>query len=559
MITLLSIYLETAVLLAVGGLALAALVRWGGDLLQLRPRRWLAVAYALLALAVALPWLWRLPGLPAPRTAPVEVWSGPRPPLGGTANAIAWSWPAPARPLAVPGLRLQRQALATLAALLAAGGLFCGWRLLRARRRLVTLCQTLPTVKRHGRVRLCAADRAPAPYAARARDQAFIVVPTALLADAARLRLVVNHEAEHHRRGDLLAAGLIGLLRVLYYWNPTLLLWERAVAELQDVACDRRVLGRRGISPLDYSRCLLWAAEVAGGPRYLLPGARAMAASSLPSLRRRILMLTGTVRPLSLWGRLRGAGIGLLAAALLLTTSWAVHGSVAERKLTAGELAALSSRVQARSGFPLLVDDRVAAAVNRRIATPEARELTRRALQRMRNYRVMIEDVFAQRGLPRELLGMALAESGFDNEARPNRPPEVQCGRHLADHPGCRPEAGPAGHAQPRRAAGTPPRHRSGRRHADRSAPQVRGLAAGDRRLQRWGGGGEEAGHRRLGGGGPRPGAGQRDRVRPLPARGDGVDRPHREPRPRGLSKAFEYTLINPRPRGNLRGRSETT
>jgi membrane-bound lytic murein transglycosylase D len=82
--------------------------------------------------------------------------------------------------------------------------------------------------------------------------------------------------------------------------------------------------------------------------------------------------------------------------------------------------------LQARSGFPLLVDERVAAAVNRRIATPEARELTRRALQRMRNYRVMIEDVLGQRGLPRELLGMALAESGFDNEARPNRPPQVQ-------------------------------------------------------------------------------------------------------------------------------------
>jgi len=301
-----------------------------------------------------------------------------------------------------------------------------GGRLLRARRHLVSLCRALPTIKRHGRVRLCAADRSPAPYAARARGEAFIVVPTALLADGTRLRMVVDHEAEHHRRGDLLAAGLIGILRILYYWNPALALWERAVAELQDLACDRRVLQRRGISALDYGRCLLWAAEVAGGRRYLLPGARAMAASSVPSLRRRILMLTRTGNPLSRWARLRGAAIGVVAALLLLTTSWAVHGSMAERKLGSGELATLSSRVQARSGFPLLVDDRVAAAVNRRIATPEARELTRRALQRMRNYRAMIEDVLQQRGLPRELLGMVMAESGFDNEARPNRPPEVQ-------------------------------------------------------------------------------------------------------------------------------------
>jgi membrane-bound lytic murein transglycosylase D len=426
MTTLLAIYFESAILLAVGGLALAALVRWGGGLLHPAPRRWLTAAYVLLALALILPWSWRLSGARAPHAAAVEVWSGPRPPLGTAANPIAFSWPAPARPLAVPGLRLQREALTGLAALIAVGGLFAGWHLLRARRRLMNLCRSLPTIKRHGRVRLCAADRAPAPYAARAGAEAFIVVPTDLVADGTRLRLVVDHEAEHLRRGDLLAAGLIGVLRLLYYWNPALALWERAVAELQDLACDRRVLQRRRISALDYSRCLLWAAEAAGGSRYLLPGVRAMAASSAPSLRRRILMLTRTAAPLSGWRRLRGIAVGLLAGALLLTTSWVVHGSVAERKLSQGELTALSARLQTRSGFPLLVDEKIAAAVNRRIGTPEARELTRRALQRMRNYRAMIEDVLSRRGLPRELLAMVMAESGFDNEARPNRPPEVQ-------------------------------------------------------------------------------------------------------------------------------------
>ena len=94
--------------------------------------------------------------------------------------------------------------------------------------------------------------------------------------------------------------------------------------------------------------------------------------------------------------------------------------------MTRAELAAVASRIEARSRFALLVDERVAVAVTRRIATPEARESSRKSLARMRNYRPMIEDVFRRRGVPLELTGMALHESAFDNEARPNRPPESQ-------------------------------------------------------------------------------------------------------------------------------------
>ncbi len=429
MTALLGLYLETGLVLAAGGLAMGALVRWGGGLLAHAPRRFVRASLLLLALALALPAAWRLPQR-APQSAPIEVWASDRPPIGVPPRPVTLAWPAPGPAGIRPGLRLERAALIPLVALLALGGAIAGLRLARARRRLRRQCQALPLVKRHGRVRLCASDRAPAPFATRAGGVAYIVVPTALLADGARLRLVIDHEGEHLRRGDLLSARLLGLLRVLFFWNPGLALWERALAELQDLACDRRVLERRPVSALEYGRCLLWAAETAGGARYLLPGARAMAASEAPTLRRRILMLTQLTRlPGRPAGPIRAALVALVtlgAAALLLGTSWAVQGSLAERKLTLEELAALAARVEARSGFPLLVDGRVAEAVTRRIASPEARDTTRRALARMRHYRPMIEDVLRRRGLPVELLGMALAESGFDNEARPNRPPERQ-------------------------------------------------------------------------------------------------------------------------------------
>jgi hypothetical protein len=422
-VSVLGLYLESGVLLLLGGLITAALVRWGGARVAAAPRRYLGWSLLLLALALLAPALWRLPDRP-PRAAAVEVWSGPRPPVGGPAVAVAVTWPSSAPRARAPGLRLERAVLLPILLVLGGGAALAGFSLLRARRRLAHLCRSLPVIKRHGRVRLCASDQAAAPFAARAGGCAYIVVPTALLADGARLRLVLDHEAEHHRRGDLRLAGLLGALRALFFWNPALALWERAVAELQDLACDRRVLTRRRLTGAEYGRCLLWAAEAAGGPRYLLSGgARAMAASSAPTLRRRILMLT---HPAPRRARLPGVLSGLLAATLLAGTSWAVQGSIAERKLTRAQLAAVAGRIEARSQFPLLVDDRVAEAVSRRIATPEAREVTRRVLQRMRNYRPMIEDVLRKQGLPLELLGMAFHESAFDNEARPDRPPERQ-------------------------------------------------------------------------------------------------------------------------------------
>jgi hypothetical protein len=419
---LLALYLETGLTLLVGGLAMGALVRWGGALVAAAPRGLAGLSTGLVGLALALPWAWRLPDRPV-RAPTVEVWSGQSRPTGRPGQPVSVAWQAPAPGGGPRGLRLERVVLLPVLAFLGLGGSLAGLRLLHARRRLARRCRWLPVIKRHGRVRLCASDEAPAPYAVRAGGMAFVVVPTALVADVARLRLVLAHEAEHHRRGDLLAGALLGLVRVLFFWNPGLACWERASAELQDLACDRRVLDRRQVSPLDYGRCLLWAAEMAGGRRYLLPGARAMATSTAPTLRRRILMLTGTTRPRS---RARAVLFTLAATALLIGTSWAVEGAVGERKMTRGDLAVVAARIEARTGFPILVDDRVAAAVTRRIATPEARDITRRELARMRNYRTMIEDVLSRRGLPLPLLGMVLHESGFDNEARPNRPPEVQ-------------------------------------------------------------------------------------------------------------------------------------
>jgi beta-lactamase regulating signal transducer with metallopeptidase domain len=166
---------------------------------------------------------------------------------------------------------------------------------------------------------------------------------------------------------------------VLFFWAPLVGRWERAEAELQDLACDRAVLRQRWVSARDYGRCLLWAAEAARASA--TPGshaglARGMASGAAGTLKRRILMMqqsTGGSRRMNLVA----AALGLVAVASVAGTAWAVQAAVAERRVTQQQIAAVASRIQQRSGFPVLADQRIVQAFNKRLANPDWREYVR--------------------------------------------------------------------------------------------------------------------------------------------------------------------------------------
>jgi Zn-dependent protease with chaperone function len=421
-IAILNWYLSCAVLLSICALLLSALLRWGPSLAARAPERWLAVGWTLLALALLLPLAWRAAGPPRSDRAALEIWSGPRFDAGAASPArMTLRWTNAPDTRGNGRLRPVHQALGVGIAFLAGGQLLCLVTLVVRRRRLGRLCADMPIIKRVGRVRVCASDHAPAPFAARARGSAFIVVPTALLTDSARLRLVIAHEAHHHRRGDLHTAAALGFVRALFFWNPLLTLGERAVAELQDFVCDRRVLRRPHVSPIDYSRALLWAAEAANGRRYVYFGARGIADGSAASLARRVTMLIEAKSETHrVWSWLFGGA----AFTLILAASWVVQGAVADHRVTRPQADALAARIAKRSGFPLLVDDQVVARLNQWVADPKSRELMKKAMERMPTYRGMIEKTMRAHGLPAELLGMVMAESAFDNEAHPDTPVE---------------------------------------------------------------------------------------------------------------------------------------
>jgi len=425
LLVLLKWYLPCALLLSLGAALLWALLIWRGSLVARAPERGLAIAAALLALALALPAAWCAGVAPRTGDALIEVWGGPH--VDGRDAAIprvtlrrpqardARLHAGPALATAAPGVGL---------GVLAGGVLFCLARLYVRARRLGRQCADLPVVKRAGRVRLVASDRAAAPFAARWRGIAFIVVPTALWTASARLRLVVAHEAHHHRRADLRAAMALGYLRALFFWNPFLALWERLLAELQDLACDRHVMRRLRIPAIEYGDVLLWAAEASRGQRYVLVGSRKIADGSKGSLTRRFNMLDKGVVAGSFRGRSWLAGAA--ACALLCTASWIARGAIADHRVTRAEVDGFAARIQARTGFPMLVDEQVVERLNQWVAVPEKREELQKALARMRSYRGMIESTLRAHHLPPELLGMVMAESRFDNEAQPNTPIQVR-------------------------------------------------------------------------------------------------------------------------------------
>jgi TonB family protein len=132
--------------------------------------------------------------------------------------------------------------------------------------------------------------------------------------DDARVSVVLEHEAEHIRRGDWLMQLAAQALCAFAWFNP--LAWL-AAARLQlesERACDDAVL-QNGVDASDYAEHLVHMARILARPRVWIP-APAMARSS--SLERRVTAMldTGLVRhPVSRVVRRVVVALGLAATA----------------------------------------------------------------------------------------------------------------------------------------------------------------------------------------------------------------------------------------------------
>ena len=100
-------------------------------------------------------------------------------------------------------------------------------------------------------------DTVSVPFAVRGVFRRHVVLPSDLILNQRELRVVLAHEFEHLRQGDVEWELFFEFLRPLLYWNPVFVLWKRSFARLRELSCDRVVLDTLKISPQEYADCLL--------------------------------------------------------------------------------------------------------------------------------------------------------------------------------------------------------------------------------------------------------------------------------------------------------------
>jgi hypothetical protein len=243
--------------------------------------------------------------------------------------------------------------------------------------------------------------------------EAAVVLPVEMLGSPREARLAICHELQHHRQGDTAWAYGLEVIACLFWWNPAAGLAARALSRLQEFSCDDALIGRRGVSPQEYGRCLLRAAELAVGSPALRYGAAAAAGGSSGTLLKRRIEMLFTQKSRNPLGTAALVATGALALAAMGSAAFAARSAIQDHSLT---LAELKARVVPSDGdFPLVINEKVLRELNRYAGTEEGREHLHAIFARMPQYQPMIEKKFQERGVAKDLEILPVIESGFTN------------------------------------------------------------------------------------------------------------------------------------------------
>ena len=424
-LTLARIAVETSLLLAICW-PLATLLRGlAGRGVGASARTWLVVARALIVAALLLPLLGRVIVRESPVSwAPVHVWTGSAPSARPAARIAIDTGETPKPHARRDADRALAPWIAGIAAIVALGALLRIVRVLSSVARLREHLESLPVLRSVGRVRLVASQDAPVGYSVRAGGSAWAVIPSSAVADAAYRRFTILHELQHHRQRDTSWAAALEVLAACFWWNPALRPLRRALAALEELACDEALVGRRSIDRAGYAACLVEAAARIPVRVPLPAHVTSLAARSRGLLRRRVEMICTIERK-----RARVSAVVSICAvfAVLAAASFAARAAVADRRISRAEAEKLAAATTPGS-LHVAVDDRVLAELNRLAGSPQGREFVRGALSRMPEHRAMIERALAEAGLPLELLAVPLIESGFRNMNAESKLPSLAPG-----------------------------------------------------------------------------------------------------------------------------------
>ena len=222
----------------------------------------------------------------------VEVWSAngkPGTPTEPAVSSVTSFSISSSSGLPRASVNVTRRMFAVVAWALIGSMVFALSALIVRLRKVERMLSNLPTIRTIGRVRIAVSDECPVPFSVRVPGRAFVAIPVSFVWDRRDYRIAIHHELQHHRQNDPLWAIAIETVRGLFVWHPAIRTWARCLEQQQEFACDEALVGQRGVTAQDYSRCLLRAAKSAMGSSYGVVGAPSMAgATQNPILRRRI-------------------------------------------------------------------------------------------------------------------------------------------------------------------------------------------------------------------------------------------------------------------------------
>jgi beta-lactamase regulating signal transducer with metallopeptidase domain len=298
-------------------------------------------------------------------------------------------------------------------------------RILKDIRTLRKIRRTSYLVRRIGQVSIFANDDIAVPFSYWFPGSSDVVIPNSILARNVDYRIAVVHELQHHRQTDTKWVYLIWILRIVCVLNPVVHLWSRWLSEIQEFACDEALVDRKKVESRQYIRCLVEVAETTVNQRFV-----PVCATGLTFLIERNLLKRRIEKMISANSRTKkstGWVIGGAVVALMAATAFASQGLVQDRRVSMADAQRMADNARKQSEFPVVVNDLVLTQLNRYIGTPEGREFMRLSLQRMENYRAIVEAKISEYQVPVELAAIPIIESGYQN-LDPNTTPGVGAG-----------------------------------------------------------------------------------------------------------------------------------
>jgi beta-lactamase regulating signal transducer with metallopeptidase domain len=351
-----------------------------------------------------------------PNTA--QVWSAPS---TGEAAPPGWIEQASRVSFGTSSASLPLDSVGRVAALLFVAGLV--WvlaRLARDAQATMRIIAEAQPIRCRRSVSILVSEQICVPFSFWLPGRSYVIVPSALVLRAEDLRLAIRHELQHHRQHDTKLVYVQQLLKAGFFWNPAVHWLDRLLRELQEFACDEALGDRRGIAARSYCQCLMRVAAAALPERGAQLQAGLIGGGAGKLLKRRIEALlerpTAHLRPSLVFG--------IATAVLLLMTTAALTfaAPVQDRRISLAEAERMAAVARRESTFPIVVNDRVLAELNRLLSTPDGRAELHASLERMRGYEAFISDRLARKGMPLELLAVPLVEAGYRNQPQTAKP-----------------------------------------------------------------------------------------------------------------------------------------